>query len=225
VSGKANTAWEQAFLEVDARRSKVAPYARKLRGFAFGPDELILDLCCGTGLYCGVFRLLGCRRVFGYDLSRNLLSRATSAPVACGDARSLALGSGRFDVVFVAKGMHHFRDLAGLLAEIRRVLRPGGRLIFLEPRNSPLRRLLHRLVFSPLARLSPRVERVRTALEEERDDYFHWLGLSPQALRAEVEAAGFELLRWRDTALHLHAEWRACGRTRQTGSDAVGMDS
>ncbi len=62
----------------------------------------------------------------------------------CGDATALPLPDGSADIVSIAFGIRNVNDPATAIAEFRRILRPGGRLLILEfslPTNAILRRL------------------------------------------------------------------------------------
>ena len=90
-----------------------------------------LDAGCGTGRY---LRLLGDRgaRVIGVDLSAAMLSRAGAdrLPVARADIRLLPMASQSIDVIVCGLVLGDVPDLQTALAELSRVLRPGGRLVY-----------------------------------------------------------------------------------------------
>jgi len=95
----------------------------------------VLDACCGTGdLAIACARLGG--RVTGIDFSESMLERARrKAPQldwVTGDLLQLPFADATFDVATVAFGVRNVEDLEGALRELRRVLRPGGRLGILE---------------------------------------------------------------------------------------------
>jgi ubiquinone/menaquinone biosynthesis C-methylase UbiE len=106
-----------------------------------GPFESALDLCCGTGAGMRMLRALCRGRVVGLDRSRGMLEvgRRTQldAPGSSrlewvrGDALALPLGAA-FDLVVSFGAFGHIlrRDQPALLQEVRRVLRPGGRFVF-----------------------------------------------------------------------------------------------
>jgi ubiquinone/menaquinone biosynthesis C-methylase UbiE len=105
--------------------------------------QRVLDVGCGTGYFA---RLLADRvgadgLVVGVDASREMISYASRKSAAArncqfevGTAESLSLPSDRFDVVVSSLFMHHLpADLQdAALAEMRRVLRPGGTLLIAE---------------------------------------------------------------------------------------------
>jgi len=98
-----------------------------------GPDITVLDLCCGQGnVAAGLFKAGA--RVTGLDFSPAMLEMARSAvPEAQfveGDAMSLNFDDETFDAVTIGFGMPHVPDPPTVVAEARRVLRPGGRLAF-----------------------------------------------------------------------------------------------
>ena len=108
------------------------------------PGDRVLDACCGTGdLAIAAQRAGG--RVTGLDFSEPMLerARAKSGEVEWiqGDALALPFADGSFDAATVGFGVRNLEDLEAGLRELRRVLRPGGRVGILEitrPRG-PLR--------------------------------------------------------------------------------------
>ena len=125
------------------------------------PGDRVLDACCGTGdLALAAEREGG--YVTGVDFSPRMLERARqkSATIAWVQADVLALPfpDGSFDAGTVGFGVRNVADLERALRELRRVLRPGGRLAILEitqPRG-PLRPFF-RLWFDVLVPLAGKV--------------------------------------------------------------------
>jgi demethylmenaquinone methyltransferase/2-methoxy-6-polyprenyl-1,4-benzoquinol methylase len=111
-----------------------------------------LDVCCGTGdLALELAGRVGPDgNVIGCDFSEPMLDlareKAAAGPGArvrfeWADALSLPYDTAGFDAVTVGFGVRNFADLDRGLAELARVLRPGGRLAILEitqPRRPPL---------------------------------------------------------------------------------------
>ena len=99
------------------------------------PEDAVLDACCGTGdLAIAGARLGG--QVTGLDFSERMLERARhKAPElewVQGDLLSLPFDDRSFDAATVGFGVRNVDDLERALGELRRVLRPGGRLGILE---------------------------------------------------------------------------------------------
>jgi demethylmenaquinone methyltransferase / 2-methoxy-6-polyprenyl-1,4-benzoquinol methylase len=99
------------------------------------PGDRVLDACCGTGdLAVAAEREGGV--VTGLDFSPRMLERARrkSETVAWveGDLLALPFGDDAFDAATVGFGVRNVADLDVALAELHRVLRPGGRLAILE---------------------------------------------------------------------------------------------
>ena len=96
----------------------------------------ILELGCGTGEFTR--RVAPSRaRLVALDLSTDLLRKArervpSSVRFMIGDAHLLPFDSGAFDAVYGCSVLHHL-DVEVALREVRRVLRPGGHLVFSEP--------------------------------------------------------------------------------------------
>src|SRR5262249_12811269 len=99
------------------------------------PGDRVLDACCGTRDLA-----LACERaggpVVGLDFSARMLQRARRKSSTIewveGDLLSLPFPEATFDAATVGFGVRNVEDLAGALAELRRVLRPAGRLGVLE---------------------------------------------------------------------------------------------
>ena len=96
-------------------------------------DAVVVDVGCGGGTYTRAWTALGARRVVGVDSSVPVLASAREDHGALpgvefrlGDAADTGLPSGLADVVFQRALIHHVPDLAPLVAEARRLLRPGG---------------------------------------------------------------------------------------------------
>ena len=104
-----------------------------------GPFPAVLDLGCGTGInLLEAARVLGpCRRLHGIDLAPGMIHearrKAASAGVPAsfevGDAQDLALEDASFDLVLCNSVYHWFPDRSRAVAEMSRVLRPGGQLL------------------------------------------------------------------------------------------------
>ena len=99
------------------------------------PGDRVLDVCCGTGdLALAAARAGG--RVVGLDFSTPMLERARrkSSEIEWveGDALALPFADGSFDAVTIGFGLRNLPNVERGLAELRRVLRPGGRLAILE---------------------------------------------------------------------------------------------
>jgi demethylmenaquinone methyltransferase / 2-methoxy-6-polyprenyl-1,4-benzoquinol methylase len=95
----------------------------------------VLDACCGTGdLAIAAARVGG--RVTGLDFSEAMLERARGkdAPIEWvrGDMLALPFGDASFDAATVGFGVRNVEDIERAFVELRRVLRPGGRIGILE---------------------------------------------------------------------------------------------
>jgi demethylmenaquinone methyltransferase/2-methoxy-6-polyprenyl-1,4-benzoquinol methylase len=130
---------------------------------AVRPGDRVLDACCGTG-DLAVAALRAGAQVTGLDFSRAMLERARRKEPAIewveGDVLALPFDDARFDAATVGFGVRNVVDLDAGLRELRRVLRPGGRLAILEitrPRGplAPFYRLWFDGVVPLLGKLLP----------------------------------------------------------------------
>jgi ubiquinone/menaquinone biosynthesis C-methylase UbiE len=99
-----------------------------------GPGDHVLDVACGTGV---VTRAVAARvgragRVVGLDVNAAMLTvarrKAPNLDLRLGRAESLPFEDGTFDAVTCQFALMFFEDRPAALAEMHRVLRPGGRL-------------------------------------------------------------------------------------------------
>jgi demethylmenaquinone methyltransferase / 2-methoxy-6-polyprenyl-1,4-benzoquinol methylase len=125
------------------------------------PGDRVLDAACGTG-DLAIIAAKGGATVTGLDFSERMLERARrKAPElewVSGDLLALPFPDASFDAATVGFGVRNVADLPRAIAELHRVLRPGGRLAILEitrPRG-PLR-LFYSLWFDRVVPLLGRV--------------------------------------------------------------------
>lgn len=98
-------------------------------------DKHVLDAGCGGGRYTVAWKLLGAKSATGVDVSPTNISdaqrRADQAGIGgvqfqCGDVLHLPFATSSFDIAFSNGVLHHTTDWKQGLAELLRVLRPGG---------------------------------------------------------------------------------------------------
>jgi demethylmenaquinone methyltransferase / 2-methoxy-6-polyprenyl-1,4-benzoquinol methylase len=117
---------------------------RAIRSLGFTGVETLLDVCTGTGdvAIAAARATRGARRVLGVDFAGGMLTRALDKTharqldrrirVVRGDAMHLPVPDDAVDGVTIAFGIRNVAVPETACAELRRVLRPGGRLAILE---------------------------------------------------------------------------------------------
>ena len=102
-----------------------------------GRDDVVLDVACEPGLVACAFAAR-VRHVTGIDLTPAMLDRArdvaheqgvSNVTWQCGDVTPLPFADGTFSIVASRFAFHHFPEPARVLGEMRRVCRPGGRVV------------------------------------------------------------------------------------------------
>jgi demethylmenaquinone methyltransferase/2-methoxy-6-polyprenyl-1,4-benzoquinol methylase len=177
------------------------------RAVELEPGESAVDVACGTGrLAAELAREQPAATVLGLDFSSQMVRRARAAlgggqrlGFTVGDAMRLPLRDASVDVVTIAFGLRNLPDPRQGLLELRRVLRPGGRLLvceFSRPVVPGFREVYDRYLVS----LLPLVAR-RLSSDPEAYQYLaRSIGVWPaQAeLAGWLRDAGFDRVRWRD---------------------------
>jgi demethylmenaquinone methyltransferase / 2-methoxy-6-polyprenyl-1,4-benzoquinol methylase len=173
---------------------------------ALGAGDSALDVACGTGdLAIELSQRVGADgEVIGSDFAQEMLERARAKAPALqwdlGNALDLPYVSNRFDAATVGFGARNFSDLDRGLAEMARVVKPGGRVVVLEittPRKPPLS-TFYSLWFD---RIVPLIGRLTG-----EDEAYTYLPSSvkrfpgPEGLAAAMERAGLREIRWILTA-------------------------
>jgi demethylmenaquinone methyltransferase/2-methoxy-6-polyprenyl-1,4-benzoquinol methylase len=178
-------------------RSRAADLAR------VGPGSRALDVATGTGDLALELRRRGAE-VVGSDFSEGMLARARakSGDVRWehGNALALPYGDDEFDAATVGFGARNFNDLGRGLAEMARVVRPGGRVVVLEittPAKPPLA-VFFSLWFDRVVPLLGRISGEDQAYAYLPSSVKRFPG--PQELGALMAGAGMREVRWILTA-------------------------
>lgn len=138
------------------------------------PGALVLDVCTGTGDIALALVRRGARAV-ALDFARRMMhigrAKAQGKPVAfvCGDALLLPFADDAFDAATVGFSLRNVASVAKLLAEMVRVVRPGGWVVSLETSQPP------RLVVRALYRLYLEITVGLTPLLSQGSAYRHLL--------------------------------------------------
>jgi demethylmenaquinone methyltransferase / 2-methoxy-6-polyprenyl-1,4-benzoquinol methylase len=171
-----------------------------------GPGSRVLDVATGTGDFAiELQRRVGDGgEVIGLDFSENMLElarrKAPGIRFEQGNALELPYGDDEFDAATVGFGVRNFADLDRGLAELTRVVKPGGRVVILEM-TTPTRPPLSWFFQAWFDRVVPVLGRF--AGDPEAYTYLpnsvrRFPG--PDALAGKLAAAGSEDVRWVLTA-------------------------
>jgi SAM-dependent methyltransferase len=179
--------------EKPGMRPTGSPYLRRhvdelVRFAGLQPGERVLEIGCGMGRYTLLLAEQG-YRVEGLDLSSFLLERLGAydggrfdVPLHCVDVLEppeKLLGA--FDAVVGLFALHHLHDLDACFESMGRLVRPGGRLAFVEPNP------LNPLYYVQMA--------VTPAMTWEGDRGM--LRMRPKTIAAAARAAGLDTFAWR----------------------------
>ena len=163
------------------------------------PGDRVLDACCGTGDLALAAREAG-GEVTGLDFSPAMLDRARRKAGDIrwveGDVTALPFEAASFDTVTVGFGIRNVLDLESALVELRRVLRPDGRLGCLEiTQPGGLLRPFFRVWFDRAVPLLGRLLPGGAAYTYLPASVRRFPG--PAELARAAERAGFVDVRWR----------------------------
>jgi SAM-dependent methyltransferase len=140
------------FLAHDADRLRKCDYLLDRVDFAAWSDRDVLEIGCGVGLDLVRFASAGARAT-GVDLSATAVRLAGQYCAAAGararllqaDATRLPFPASSFDFVYCHGVLSFASDPHGIVAEARRVLRPGGQALFMVYNRGSWMSLLHRI--------------------------------------------------------------------------------
>jgi len=184
----------------------------RITGASLG--ERVLDLAAGTGTSALTFTAAGADCV-ACDFSLGML-RAGHAKLGngphrdsggqlgfvAGDALRLPFRDEAFDAVTISFGLRNVADPGAALAEMRRVTRPGGRLVVCEFSTitiAPLDMLYRRYLINVLPAIAQRTARNPEAYQYLAESISDWP--AQRELAGVIEAAGWSAVRWRDLSL------------------------
>ena len=168
-----------------------------------GPGDLVLDLAAGTGTSARALAGAGATCV-ACDFSLGMLgvgARKTGAEAVsfvAGDATRLPFRDGTFDAVTISFGLRNVADTGAALAEMRRVTRPGGRLVICEFSHlpaGPLDRLYDWALAGALPTVARALSRNAAAYAYLAESIAAWP--DAERLAGLVRAAGWSAVRWR----------------------------
>ena len=105
---------------------------RTIADLSVPPGSRVLDVACGTGDLCRELARVGMRPI-GVDLSAGMLqASAVGVPFVLGDAVALPVPDQTIDGITCGFALRNFVDLEAFARECVRVLRPGGRVAYLD---------------------------------------------------------------------------------------------
>jgi len=178
------------------------------------PGERVLDLAAGTGTSSLTFTATGADCV-ACDFSLGMLragksrldgSQRGTGPgrlgFVAGDALRLPFRDGAFDAATISFGLRNVADPGAALAEMRRVTRPGGRLVVCEFSTitiAPVDMLYRRYLLNVLPTIARRTARSPEAYEYLAESIVDWP--AQRELAGLIEAAGWSAVRWRNLSL------------------------
>lgn len=175
------------------------------------PGEQVLDLAAGTGTSSEPLADAGVR-VVPCDLSTGMLTvgkqRRPDLPFTAGDATALPFADDSFDAVTISFGLRNVVDTVAALQEMRRVVRPGGRLVICEfstPSWKPFRAVYDGYLTKALpavARVVAKQSAAYSYLAESIQDWPDQLGLATLMKEAGWGKVAYRNLTGGIVALH-----------------------
>jgi ubiquinone/menaquinone biosynthesis C-methylase UbiE len=182
--------WEAAYLRFETPAQEIQKFETRLKklGAEDWPRDIeIVELFCGRGNGLRALHNLGFTHLEGVDLSSRLIGEY-QGPARCqvADCRKLPFENECKDMLIVQGGLHHLptlpQDLEQTFAEMKRVLRKTGQVLFVEPWLTPFLKIVHAVCENSLARrVSPKLDALATMIENERTTYEQWLS-QPQII-------------------------------------------
>ena len=128
-------------------RSEFEALARRIAGM-IQPGAMVLEVAPGPGYLAVALAKLGPYRVTGVDISRtfveigqeNAAAAGVDVEFRVGNASALPFAANWFDFLVTRAAFKNFSDPVGAIAEMHRVLRPGGQALIVDMRKSATNR-------------------------------------------------------------------------------------
>ncbi len=167
------------------------------------PGQRVLDLAAGTATSSAALAGTGAD-VVGCDFSLGMLRVGAEAghegvELVAGDALRLPFRDGAFDAVTISFGLRNTQDIDRALGELRRVTRPGGRLVvceFSHPTYAPFRTVYDEYLMKALPAVATRVSSDPAAYVYLAESIRAWP--DQPALAGHLQRAGWQGVAWRD---------------------------
>ncbi len=166
------------------------------------PGERVLDLAAGTGTSSQPFADRGAE-VVPCDFSQGMLRVGKLArpelPFTAGDGTRLPFADDTFDAVTISFGLRNIVDPDAGLRELRRVTRPGGRLVvceFSHPTNGAFRTVYMEYLMKALPAIARAVSSSPDAYVYLAESIRAWPDQA--GLAARIGAAGWTSVKWRN---------------------------
>jgi len=176
-------------------------------------SDRVVDVACGPGFLTLAFAEK-CEHVLGVDATGEFLSRARreaelrqihNVVFSLGDANQLDLEDGIFDCASCRAAFHHFPDPARVLGEMRRVVRPGGKI----------------LVADMLASRDPEEASLHNRIEQLCDPT-HTRALADTEFEQLFRETGLEVLRRPTSEIHYEVEeWLGHGGPSEEAAQEI----
>jgi demethylmenaquinone methyltransferase/2-methoxy-6-polyprenyl-1,4-benzoquinol methylase len=167
---------------------------------ALQPGERVLDLAAGTATSSAALARSGAQ-VVGCDFSLGMLAegRGKGVQLVAGDALRLPFADHVFDAVTISFGLRNTADVGQALRELRRVTRPGGRVVvceFSHPTWQPFRTVYVEYLMRLLPALATKVSSDPAAYVYLAESIRAWPDQA--SLAAVLQSAGWADVAWRD---------------------------
>ena len=166
--------------------------------------QRVLDIAAGTGTSSQAFADRGAS-VVACDFSLGMLqvgrSRLPAMPFVAGDAMRLPFADDSFDAVTISFGLRNIHDPLQGLREMRRVTRPGGRLVVCEfstPVFPPFRTVYEEYLMKALPAIARRVSSNSSAYEYLAESIAAWP--DQRGLAEVIMDAGWQDVAWRNVS-------------------------
>jgi demethylmenaquinone methyltransferase / 2-methoxy-6-polyprenyl-1,4-benzoquinol methylase len=166
------------------------------------PGERVLDLGAGTGTSSLPFTAAGAVTVpcdFSLGMLREGKRRHPELPLTAGDATRLPFADGVFDAVTISFALRNVQDTDAALREMRRVTRPGGRLVvceFSHPTYAPFRTVYTEYLMRALPPVARSVSSNPDAYVYLAESIRAWP--DQRALARRLQTAGWSGVAWRN---------------------------
>jgi SAM-dependent methyltransferase len=206
-----NNTWEKNFVNFSKKFNIIktlGEYNYKKYIYLTSKDDTILDFGCGSGELINFFKEKNFKKIFGYDVTDNLINpNLKSIVITDLSANFRGLDKINFNIVFFNGCLHHLNEPFETIKKLRDIYKENSnkkrlKIIILEPINTPLRLLGEFIILKTFIGKNL-FKDLKNCLIAEWSTYEPWKKLSNYSINQKLTNLGFKKEKMKRTLFNI----------------------